>query len=188
MEEAFKSETVIPGVRHSNLKTSFRQCLGFLLTAFPFEDFAKAFPRYTGAEQDLLYQLYVQVITSLHENMQEEFNVVCHATQVGTTLDTVEHLVEQQSLDPLFSKKTNLFHLKHDVLATKENEVRLLQGLLDKVDDQKHTTKARIKLLKKKHAESEDTSGLTATLEKIRSMMVKYGGDIDEWVSDQSKA
>lgn len=177
-------ETAIPGTRHSNLKKSFRRCLGFLLTAFPFEDFSRAFPRFTGAEQDRLYQLYVQVISSLHENIQDDFDTVCHETQVGTTLDTIERLVEQQSLDPLFSKKTNLVHLKHELLATKENEVQLLESLLDKVEDQKHQIKAQIKLLKKKREESEDTLGPSEVVEKLRSTMVKYGSYNDDGVSD----
>ncbi|XP_021744702.1 uncharacterized protein LOC110710681 [Chenopodium quinoa] len=177
-------ETAIPGTRHSNLKKSFKHCLGFLLTAFPFEDFCRAFPRFTGAEHDRLYQRYIQVITSLHEYMQDEFDLICHETQVGTTLDTVEHLVEQQNLDPLFSKKTNLVHLKHDLLATKENEVQALEELLDKVEDQKHKVKAQIKLLKKKHEASDDTSGPTETIEKLRSMMVSYGSYCDKGNSD----
>jgi hypothetical protein len=37
--------------------------------------------------------------------LQEEFDEQCHETQVGPILDTVEELVEEQSLDPLFSDK-----------------------------------------------------------------------------------
>lgn len=166
------NETAHPGAKHLNLKKSFRQAVRSLLTAFPFEDFPKAFPRFTGAEQECLYHLYIQVITSLHENMQDEFHSLCDETQVGTILDTVEHLVEQQSLDPLSSDKTNVGHLKHDLLAIKQNEIHLLESLLQKVEDQKHSTKARIKLLRNKN---EDMSGSGEAVRKLRSMMEKYG-------------
>ncbi|KMT03807.1 hypothetical protein BVRB_8g189510 [Beta vulgaris subsp. vulgaris] len=177
MEKA--AETVFHGSKHSNLNKSFGQCLRFLLTAFPFEDFSKAFPRFTGAEQQRLYQLYVQVITSLHENLQDEFESICHETQVGTILDTVEHFVEQQSLDPLCSQKTNLAQLKHDLLASKKNEVRSLEEILDKVEDQKHSIKARIKVLKKKN---EDPSVTAEAAEKLRCAIANFGSYSDEVV------
>ncbi|KAK7835084.1 hypothetical protein CFP56_023853 [Quercus suber] len=46
-----------------------------------------------------------QVLTSLHESIEDEFESLCLETQVGAALDTVEQLVEEQSLDPLFSDK-----------------------------------------------------------------------------------
>lgn len=172
-----------PGSKHLNLKKSFRQGVRSLLTAFPFEDFSKAFPRFTGAEQGRLYELYIQVITSLHENMQDEFDSLCHETQVATILDKVEQLVEQQNLDPLFSEKTNLDHVKCDLLAAKKNEIQLLEGLLEKVEEQKLHTKARIKLLKKK-SEGASDSGTADTLEKFRSAMINYGNYGESYVMD----
>ncbi|GMN70768.1 hypothetical protein TIFTF001_055071, partial [Ficus carica] len=44
-----------------------------------------------------------QVASSLHGNIEEELESLCIETQVGTALDTVEQLVEEQALDPLHS-------------------------------------------------------------------------------------
>ncbi|XP_074270573.1 uncharacterized protein LOC141594442 [Silene latifolia] len=166
-----EGKTVPHGLNRLELMKSFRLCVRSLLTAFPFEDLSKAFPNFSKAEQDRLYQLYIQIITALHENMQDEFDSLCQKTQVGTILDTVEDLVEQQSLDPLFSQKTNIKFVKQDLLAAKKNEILLLQELLDKVEDEKHSIKARIKLLKKTHKE---TSMTTDAVEKLSSMMANY--------------
>ncbi|KAK9716028.1 hypothetical protein RND81_06G206900 [Saponaria officinalis] len=159
------------GLKQLKLKKSFMQGVRSLLTAFPFEDFSKAFPNFTSAQHERLYQLYIQTITSLHENMQDEFDSLCHGTQVGTILETVENFVEQQSLDPLFSQKTNLKHVKEDLLAMKKNEIRLLQDLLDKAEDEKHSIKARIKLLRKTQ---DETSGTIDAVEKFKSMMANH--------------
>ncbi|KAL9242612.1 hypothetical protein vseg_016598 [Gypsophila vaccaria] len=169
MEKA--AETAAVGSEEMKLKKSFRESVGCLLNAFSFEDFSTAFPKFTGAQQEHLYRLYVQIITSLHDSMQDEFDFLCHETKVGTIMDTVALFVEQQKLDPLFSQKTNLEHVKHDLLSMKKNEIFLLQDLLEKAENQKHSLKAQIKLVRKTR---EETSVTTDAVEKLRSMMVKY--------------
>ncbi|XP_057538634.1 uncharacterized protein LOC130816071 isoform X1 [Amaranthus tricolor] len=171
------TETAASGSRYSNVTKSFNGCLRFLLTEFSFEDFSRAFPKFSGAEQDQLYQLYVQVITSLHETLQDDFRSICLETQVGTILDTVEHHVEQRSLDPLCSQKTNLGHVKHDLLAMEQDEIQSLEQLLNKVEDEKHSIKAQCKLLKKKH---EDSSVAPVAMKEIDSLITKYGSHSDE--------
>ncbi|KAJ8448348.1 hypothetical protein Cgig2_021976 [Carnegiea gigantea] len=215
MEKA--NETAHPGAKHLNLKKSFRQAVRSLLTAFPFELFEVPVVKLNALSLAIPFHRVLQsdcepgrpATASL---CQDEFHSLCDETQVGTILDTVEHLVEQQSLDPLFSDnslvkhplvqlrnyllhlqfrsaelhvqisdritedynscRTNVGHLKHDLLAIKKNEIHLLESLLQKVEDQKHSTKARIKLLKNKN---EDTSGSGEAVRKLRSMMEKYG-------------
>ncbi|KAH9607512.1 hypothetical protein KSS87_017442 [Heliosperma pusillum] len=157
-----KAEEIVPrGLKRLNLIKSFRQSVRSLLTAFPFEDFSKAFPNFSEAQQDRLYQLYIQ----------DEFETLCQETQVGTILDTVEHFVEQQRLDPLSSQKTNIKQVKDDLLTTKKNEIFFLQDLLDKAEDEKHRIKARISLLKETH---EETSVTTDAFEKLQSMMANH--------------
>ncbi|XP_057538637.1 uncharacterized protein LOC130816071 isoform X3 [Amaranthus tricolor] len=161
------TETAASGSRYSNVTKSFNGCLRFLLTEFSFEDFSRAFPKFSGAEQDQLYQLYVQ----------DDFRSICLETQVGTILDTVEHHVEQRSLDPLCSQKTNLGHVKHDLLAMEQDEIQSLEQLLNKVEDEKHSIKAQCKLLKKKH---EDSSVAPVAMKEIDSLITKYGSHSDE--------
>ncbi|GAB4857973.1 hypothetical protein Ancab_040535 [Ancistrocladus abbreviatus] len=159
MEEA--SHSLPPGSRHLNLKKSFKLAVRSVLTACTKEDFSKAFPRFTAAEQERLYGLFIQVIASLHENIEDEFESLCHETQMGTTLDTVEQLVEEQNLNPLFSDKTNVGQVKHDLLAVKKNEILILEGLLKKIEDQNQGARSHIDLLRKK---LEDNSGTVEAL------------------------
>jgi hypothetical protein len=98
-------ETDIAGSRRTHLKKSFKSTLRHLLTACSKQDFVDIFSKFSGAEQELLFQLYTRVVVNLHQTIEEEFDEQCHETQVGPILDTVEELVEEQSLDPLFSDK-----------------------------------------------------------------------------------
>ncbi|PPD69666.1 hypothetical protein GOBAR_DD33445 [Gossypium barbadense] len=82
------------GKRQSDLKKSFKLAVRSLLTTCPTQEFSKAFPKFSSIEQEHLHQLFIQVITSLHGNIE-----------VGDALDTVEQLVEEQSLDPLSSDR-----------------------------------------------------------------------------------
>ncbi|KAJ7943986.1 Embryo defective protein [Quillaja saponaria] len=72
------SPSVGIGSKYLDLKKSFKFAIHSLLTAFSKEE---AFPKFTNAERECLYHLFIQV---------------------RTTLDAVEQLVEQQDLDALF--------------------------------------------------------------------------------------
>ncbi|KAK2989927.1 hypothetical protein RJ640_013851 [Escallonia rubra] len=135
-------------------------------------DFFEAFPTFTNSEQERLYRLFLQVITSLRENAQDEFESTCIETQVGSTLDTVEQLVEEQNLDPLFPNKTNIRDTAHSLSAAKKDEIQYLTSILKKAEEQKNINKARIELLKK---EGQDFSGAVHVVEKLRTGILNYG-------------
>ncbi|XP_010243126.1 PREDICTED: uncharacterized protein LOC104587279 isoform X3 [Nelumbo nucifera] len=100
-----ESQNPPPGLRHLNLKKSFKLGIRSLLTACSKEDFSKAFSMFNNAEQEGLHRLFLQVITSMHENIEEQFESICRETEVGTILDIVEQFVEEQTLDTLSTDK-----------------------------------------------------------------------------------
>ncbi|KAJ0043390.1 hypothetical protein Pint_19464 [Pistacia integerrima] len=106
------------GSRQSDLNKSFKLAIRSLLTTCSKEEFSKAFNNFTASEQDSLHRLFIQfqVITSLHENIEDEFQSLCLETQVGNTLDTVEQLVEEKGLDPLSSDKFRMIILLMETL------------------------------------------------------------------------
>ncbi|XP_048335982.2 uncharacterized protein LOC107423987 isoform X3 [Ziziphus jujuba] len=141
------------GSRNMDLSKSFKLATRSLLTAITKQDICKAFSSFTTAEQDFLHRLFVQVITSLHENIE-----------VRTALDTIEQLVEEQGLDPLFSDKTNLKDVTFKLLTTKKNEIQYLKNMLELAEEQNHLIRSRLELLKKGKV---DVSGMTDVAEKL---------------------
>ncbi|XP_015889145.3 uncharacterized protein LOC107423987 isoform X1 [Ziziphus jujuba] len=152
------------GSRNMDLSKSFKLATRSLLTAITKQDICKAFSSFTTAEQDFLHRLFVQVITSLHENIENDFETLCHETQVRTALDTIEQLVEEQGLDPLFSDKTNLKDVTFKLLTTKKNEIQYLKNMLELAEEQNHLIRSRLELLKKGKV---DVSGMTDVAEKL---------------------
>lgn len=140
--------------RHFNLKKLFKQCIHSLLIACSKEEFSTAFPTFTRAEQDCVHKLFVQVITSLHGNIEDEFESLCLQAKVATILDTIDQLVEEQNLDPLYNDGTNVGHVREELLAKKKTEVQYLMVMLEKAEEQRRLIKARIELLKKEKQES----------------------------------
>lgn len=104
--------------------------------------------------------------------LQDEFQSICLETQVGKAMDTVEQLVEEQSLDPLFSNKTNVMDVAHNLSATTKTEIQYLTEMLEKAEAQNHLKWDRIELLKKGRPDMSDMSN---TVEKLRSGISSYG-------------
>ncbi|KAL7122566.1 hypothetical protein ACP275_01G052400 [Erythranthe tilingii] len=156
----------IPGSRQLNLKKSFNRGLRSLLTACSDEEFRKAFPSCTAAEQEGLHRLFIQVVSSLHEDIEEEFESIFVETQAGTVLDHIEELVEEHNLDPLLTKKSNIGETAQNLSDMKKNEVNHLTGLLEKAEEQKRKLKARLELLKK---EKQDFSGVEKFVQELRT-------------------
>ncbi|GAV62223.1 hypothetical protein CFOL_v3_05747, partial [Cephalotus follicularis] len=127
------SGKVLIGSRQSDMKKVFNLAVDSLLTTCSKEEFIKAFPKFTIAEQEVLHRLYIQEITFLHENIEDDFELFCLETQVGIALDSVEQLVEEQSLNPLFSKKTNVSDVVQNVSIARKNEIQYLMGMLERV-------------------------------------------------------
>lgn len=103
--------------------------------------------------------------------LQEEFDEQCHETQVGPILDTVEELVEEQSLDPLFSDKTDVMAIAYDLTTSKKNEIQKLTVLLQRAEEQNRQKEARISMLKK---QTQDLSGTADRIEKLNAGVSGY--------------
>lgn len=154
------------------MKKSFKLAVRSLLTNCPNQEFSKSFPNFTSAEQERLHQLFIQVISSLHGSIEEEFESLCLEAQVGAALDTVEQLVEEQSLDPLFPDKTNVMDAVHYLSTAKKAEIQYLRGLLERAEEHNRLIQARVELLKNKTQEASDT---TDVVEKLKSGILSYG-------------
>ncbi|PWA89484.1 Nnf1 [Artemisia annua] len=144
------------------------------------KEFCKSFPSFTQAEQERLYSLYIQVIISLHENIEicyhkrilasfqcynfvDEFADLCQEVKVGNVLDTVEELVDKQTLDPLYPDKTNFKDVARELVTSKKNEIQTLQNMLEKKEAQNKVLRSRVELLQK---QIQDPSGASNALEK----------------------
>ncbi|KAI3713715.1 hypothetical protein L1987_72301 [Smallanthus sonchifolius] len=161
--EKQSSEIGHVGSRQSDLKRSYKLGLHGLLTTCSKEEFCKAFPRFTQAERERLHRLYIQVIVSLHQNIEDEFEALCEEAKVGDILGTVEELVEEQTLDPLYPDQTN-FNSVVQVLSTlKKNETQNLTTMLEKLEAQNKVLRSRVELLQK---EIRDSSGASNAVEK----------------------
>ncbi|KAJ0239269.1 Uncharacterized protein HA466_0229480 [Hirschfeldia incana] len=157
-------ETGIPGRRQSDLKQFFRTSLLSLLTACSRQDFLDSFSKFDVAEQTTLYRLYTQVIVNLHQTLEGEFDALCQELQVGPVLDKVEELVEEQSLDPLFSDKTNVMDSANGLTTAKKREIQRLTALLQRAGEQNRQMEARIRLLKEQPQEASDTANAIKNL------------------------
>ncbi|CAH8345595.1 unnamed protein product [Eruca vesicaria subsp. sativa] len=157
MEEA-GHETVIPGSRQSDLKKSFRDAIRPLLTACSREDFLDIFSKFSVAERNKLYLQYNEVIVNLHQTLESEFDAQCQDFQFGPILDKVEQMVEEQSLDPLFSEKTNVMDVANDLTSAKKSEIQRLTRLLQRAEEQNRQMEARISLLREQPQEVSDTA------------------------------
>ncbi|KAF8077016.1 hypothetical protein N665_1070s0012 [Sinapis alba] len=164
-------ETDIPGCRQSDLKQSFRNAIRSLLTACSRQDFLDIFSKFDVAEQNMLYRVYTQVIVNLHQTLEDEFDAQCQELQVGPVLDKVEQLVEEQSLDPLFSDKTNVMDLANDLTTAKKSEIQRLTALLQRAEEQNRQMEARIRLLREQPQEASDTAD---AIKKLRTGITAY--------------
>ncbi|GMJ05983.1 embryo defective 3006, Necessary for Nuclear Function 1 [Hibiscus trionum] len=161
------------GKRQSDLKKSFNLAVRSLLTTCSAQEFSKAFPNFTNVERERLHQLFIQVITSLHGNVEDEFESLCQETQVGVALDTVEQHVEEQSLDPLFSERSNVMDAVHSLSSAKKAEINYLRGLLERAEEHNRLIQARVDLLKNNTQEVPDTKHI---VEKLRGGLLSYKG------------
>ncbi|XP_050265301.1 uncharacterized protein LOC126709216 isoform X2 [Quercus robur] len=137
------SSTMGMGTRSWDMKKSFNLALRPLLTACSNQGFCSAFPNLSTEEQQHLHRLFLQVLTSLHESIEDEFESLCLETQVGAALDTVEQLVEEQALDPLFSDKTNVMDVAQNLSSAKRSEIQYLTDMLNMEGDGRCQTLGR---------------------------------------------
>ncbi|KAL7599424.1 uncharacterized protein LOC111885036 [Lactuca sativa] len=164
MEMEKDSREIGIGYRHKKLKTSFKLGLHALLTTCSKEEFCKSFPRFTQAEQERLHRLYIKVIVSLHQNIEDEFEILCEETKVGNILDIVEELVEEQTLDPLYPHKSNFKDVAQVLSTIKKNEIQNLATMLKKTEAENEVLRSRVELLRK---QVQDFSGASNALQKM---------------------
>ncbi|KAG5413448.1 hypothetical protein IGI04_001015 [Brassica rapa subsp. trilocularis] len=164
-------ETGIPGRRQSDLKQSFRKAVRYLLTACSREDFLEIFSKFDVAEQNRLYWLTTQVIVNLHQSLEGEFDAQCQAFQVGPILDKVEQMVEEQSLDPLCSDKSNVMDLANDLTTAKKSEIQRLTALIQRAEEHNRQMEARIRVLREQPQESSDTAN---AIKKLKTGITAY--------------
>uniref|UniRef100_A0ACD5X2W3 Uncharacterized protein n=1 Tax=Avena sativa TaxID=4498 RepID=A0ACD5X2W3_AVESA len=134
--------------RYSNLDRSFKLAARSLLTAFSRKHVNEAFPSFTDAEKERLYQMFIHVIKSLHGNIEEEFQKFCDEIEVATALDKVDQFVEEQNLDLLSADKTSIEDIKERISKQKRDEIEHLKGLLEKTEERNKAMKARVEHLK----------------------------------------
>uniref|UniRef100_A0ACD5XUU4 Uncharacterized protein n=1 Tax=Avena sativa TaxID=4498 RepID=A0ACD5XUU4_AVESA len=150
--------------RHGNLDRSFKLAARSLLTAFSREDVNRAFPSFTDAERERLYQMFIHVIKSLHGNIEEEFQKFCTEIEVATALDKVDQFVEEQNLDVLSADKTSIEDVKERMSKEKKDEIEHLKGLLEKTEETINALKTRIERVK----EGEDMDDTRDLLKKLK--------------------
>ncbi|MBA0796506.1 hypothetical protein Gohar_007269 [Gossypium harknessii] len=137
--------------RQSDFKMSFNLALRSLLTTCSKE--AGFFFLILTASSFLSKPLtngatdHIQVITTLHGSIE-----------VGTALDTVGQLVEEQCLDHFFSDKTNVMDAVHNLSTAKKAEIQYLRNLLERVgnelaEGQNRLIQAQVELHKNKNTE-----------------------------------
>ncbi|KAF8027827.1 hypothetical protein BT93_E0682 [Corymbia citriodora subsp. variegata] len=159
MAEKGKAAAPLPpaGSTRSKVDRSFRRALLPLLSTGSMEEIRNAFPSFTSDDQRRLQQLFIKVITSLHGHIEDVFESLCDEMKVGTVLDTVEQLVEEQSLDLLKSDKTNILDISRDLSISKKNEIQHLKELLEKAEGHNLQIRARLELIKKGRQQSSIT-------------------------------
>ncbi|CAA6669560.1 unnamed protein product [Spirodela intermedia] len=135
------------------------------------QDVYKSFPTFNNHEKEKIHGMFIQVIKSLHENIEEEFEAICQETQVGATLDVVEQLVEEQSLETLPAQVLDVEEVKEALSKVKRDEISYLSCLLEKAERQNELLKDRVESLRKAR---DDTVAATDAISKLRSWNSSY--------------
>ncbi|KAK7311699.1 hypothetical protein RJT34_09996 [Clitoria ternatea] len=159
------------GSRFSNLNKSFKYSLRPMLTSCSKEELYKVFSSFSNTEKEVLHRLFLQVITSLHENIEDRFKTVCLETQAGATLDAIEEIVEAQDLDPLFSKRSNIMDVAENLSTAKKHEIQHLKHLVQLGEEHNQMLHTRLRLLRE---DSQVLSGASKAVEKVRSFLNLY--------------
>ncbi|XP_020210232.1 uncharacterized protein LOC109795203 [Cajanus cajan] len=159
------------GSRFSNLNKSFKYSLRSLLTSCSKEEFFKAFSSFSNNEKELLHRLFLQVITSLHQNIEDGFETVCLQTQAGATLDAVEEIVEEQDMDVLFSDRSNIMDVAENLSMEKKNEIQHLMNMIQMGEEHNQMLRTRLQQLREGN---QVLSGASQAVEKLKSMNLNY--------------
>ncbi|XP_058767296.1 uncharacterized protein LOC131640949 isoform X2 [Vicia villosa] len=169
------------GSRFSTLNKSFKVALRSMLTTSSKEEFVKEFPSFTKAEKDYLHRLYLQAMDSFHEAFQEEFEEICLKIKMGAVLDAVEEIVEEQELDPLFSKRSNIVDTVESLSVAKKNEIQHLKHMVQLGEENNQRLRNRLQVLKEN---SQLLSGVSHAIEKFKIMNSNYGANSSDEMHD----
>ncbi|MED6147495.1 hypothetical protein PIB30_044540 [Stylosanthes scabra] len=168
-----ESSSMAMGIGHkfSDFKMSFNFALRSLLTSCSNQEFNEAFSSFTDTERELLHPLFLQVVTSLHENIEEEFGSICLRTQVGAALDAVEEVLEERDLDPLFSDRSNIMDVAEDLSAAKKNEIKRLTQMVQLGEEKNQMLRSQLQLLREG---KQVLSGVSEAAEKVEIFLLSF--------------
>ncbi|XP_027917243.1 uncharacterized protein LOC114176399 isoform X3 [Vigna unguiculata] len=169
------------GSRFSNLEKSFKYSIRSLLTSCSKEEFYKAFSSFSNTEREFLHRLFLQVITSLHENLEEGFQTICLQTQAGATLDAVEEIVEEQDLDVLFSDRSNITDVSENLSMAKKKEIQHLMHMVQSGEEHNQVLRTRLQMLRE---DNKVLSGASQAVKKFKSMNLNYGANSGDGIHD----
>ncbi|KAI5418738.1 hypothetical protein KIW84_043096 [Lathyrus oleraceus] len=89
--------------------------------------------------------------------------------ELGAILDTVEEIVEEQELNPLFSKRSNIVDTAESLSLAKKNEIQHLQRMVQLGEENNQRLRNRLQLLKEN---SQLLSGVSHAIEKHKDTSV----------------
>nr|GEY56626.1 polyamine-modulated factor 1 [Tanacetum cinerariifolium] len=92
--------------------------------------------------------------------------------RVGDVLDTIDELVDKQTLDPLYPDKTNIKDVARELVTSKKNEIQNLKNMLEQKEAQNKVLRSCVELLRK---QIQDPSGASNALEKGNAGMQNNG-------------
>ncbi|CAK8562091.1 unnamed protein product [Lathyrus sativus] len=173
--------TTAIGSRFSILNKSFKVALRSMLTSRPKEEFVKEFPTFTNAEKNYLHRLYLQAMNSFQEAFEEEFEAICLKIKLGAVLDAVEEIVEEQELDPLFSKRSNIVDTAESLSLAKKNEIQHLKHMVQLGEENNQRLRNQLQLLKEN---SQLLSGVSHAIEKFKIINSNYGANPGDEMHD----
>ncbi|KAJ3692428.1 hypothetical protein LUZ60_012778 [Juncus effusus] len=174
MEAESSAAPAILSARYQNLKSSFKMAVRSLLSACSREDVNRVFEGFTDKEKKNIYGMLVQLIKSLHANLEVDFNRFCEETEVGAILDKVDEMIEEQSLDELSSNSIDFGDMKEKIKQVKKDEITYLTSMLQKVEKSNNEMKSRIELLRN----NQDLPSIKGAVEKLRRWNAEFEKNI----------
>ncbi|GLJ05641.1 hypothetical protein SUGI_0021980 [Cryptomeria japonica] len=114
----------VQSLRVSRLRQSYTFATHSLLKACSKEEFLKIVSSFKQSYKEMLYQLYLKIIASMHENIQ-----------VKAALGTIEQLIENKKFDVLHEDNTSVNDVKQEIAKRKLGEIHYLKNMLEKVQE-----------------------------------------------------
>ncbi|XP_057841746.2 uncharacterized protein LOC131051307 isoform X2 [Cryptomeria japonica] len=161
----------IPSLRVSRLRQSYTFATHSLLKACSKEDFLKIVSSFKQSYQETLYQLYLKIIASVHENIQDEFESFCQETQVMAALGTIEQLIENKKFDVLREDNTSVNDVKQEIAKRKLSEIHYLENMLEKVQEQNEKDEKNLEVLRKSGYDPPNANSAVSKLKEYNGAL-----------------